>query len=401
MQYSALLNHRFVPQRSGIRLYQWKWKGLLIYLYHNILTPNPYNPVELDDGQRAEIERFLATQPQPAPDAATDSIFAANRHKNLILLVVESLNADVIGHRVSGRSVTPVLDSLIKAPGSISCLSMVTQVSSGASSDGQFMYNTGILPLRGDAVAMLFADNRFPSLARAMGYKDAVEVIVEDGYVWNHNATSSAYGYARLISKIGDGHTLCDHSLVRRSLREIDSLGRPFMMQMVTLSMHYPFDDPGTEHQAWLESPESVMSGRYLMAVNAFDRTLGEFIAGLKARDSYDDSVIIIVSDHDQDPEGDSLSRHPIFFMALNTGLSRSIDRAVGQIDVYPTILQIMGRRGYFGGVGQSMLDARNSSSVDAAGKLHGTSGADADKRKRQAWDISEMIIRGNYFASR
>ena len=110
-------------------------------------------------------------------------------------------------------------------------------------------------------------------------------------------------------------------------------------------------------------------------------------------------TVIIIASDHHIGVlKNGAKETYPIAFIALNTGMTKKIDRPVGQIDVFPTVLQIMNRSREWEGLGMSMLDERNASSINASGVLIGTSGKHIDSMKREAWEISDLIIRGNYF---
>ena len=60
----------------------------------------------LSEADRKEVEGFLATQPQ-----YTDNVYG-QPGKNLILIIVESLNAWAIDLKLNGREVTPVLDKL-------------------------------------------------------------------------------------------------------------------------------------------------------------------------------------------------------------------------------------------------------------------------------------------------
>lgn len=137
----------------------------------------------------------------------------------------------------------------------------------------------------------------------------------------------------------------------------------------------------------------------YYRMTNYFDTQLGIFLDRLKSSGIYDRSVIIIASDHNVPLHGESeIGGAPIVFVALNTGLTKSIDRIVGQIDVFPTIIDIMGG-GDWRGVGLSMLLDNNSSAVDATGKLYGHSTPEIDRYKADAWQISDLIIRSNYFA--
>lgn len=396
--FASEIKKRFVPERNSSRLAQWYSRELIFYLYHQACTSASMSAISLDDEAKAEIAQFVESIPRRS--MAEDSVFALNKDKNLILIIVESLNADAIGNSISGLRITPTLDSLIESEGTVSCLKMIPQISDGSSSDGQFIYNTGLLPLRGDAVAMSFAGNSFPGLPFALGREEAsAEVIFESADVWNHSRTSEAYGYGRLVDNLdADGRTM-DESVFECGLSLMDSLPRPFLAELVSLSMHYPYNDPNVQTPLELRSDNRDMGLRYLASLHAFDKALAEFLNRLKSRGLYDDSVIFIVSDHDNEPSGEPI-RHDIVFIAANTGATLKVERPVGQIDVYPTILEIMGHDTDWKGLGVSILDANNSSSVGADGTFFGASGKVVDSLKARAWDISELIIRGDWFAT-
>ena len=84
-----------------------------------------------------------------------DSIAEKNLKKNLILIVVESLNTELLGAEIEGRPVMPVLDSLANANGTLLARQVVPQIRDGGSGDGQMMINTGQLPLRAGSAAIL------------------------------------------------------------------------------------------------------------------------------------------------------------------------------------------------------------------------------------------------------
>ena len=75
-------------------------------------------------------------------------------------------------------------------------------------------------------------------------------------------------------------------------------------------------------------------------------------------------------------------------------------DRIVGQIDVMPTILDVMGVDGYpYPGLGHSLVaEPRHQGAIDAFGNVYG----DIDDRTRsaleEAWQLSALMIEGAYF---
>ena len=66
----------------------------------------------LTQGEIQEI-RELLKRSYDIDDVFTDSVTSNNRGKNLVFIVVESLNSSALGHSADGVRMTPVLDSII------------------------------------------------------------------------------------------------------------------------------------------------------------------------------------------------------------------------------------------------------------------------------------------------
>ena len=260
------------------------------------------------------------------------------------------------------------------------------------------MYNTGLLPISYGSAAMLFADNDYSGQTLTRHFASSVDFIVENGSVWNHRATTKAYGYDRLVEQINVDATPIDSTLFAVAADTIQNLARPFMAEIISLGMHFPFVDKNLASPGWLGNAavSDTHLHNYYKAVYGFDAALGEFLVKIKSEDLYGNSVIVLVSDHDL-AVGSRKSDGRIAFIALNTGLTRHIARTVGQIDVYPAIVEIMGFDGWHG-LGLSLLDERNSSAVLYDGTLIGTSGSVIDSLKHRAWPVSDLIVRSDYF---
>ena len=119
---------------------------------------------------------------------------------------------------------------------------------------------------------------------------------------------------------------------------------------------------------------------------NYFDRELGRFLSRLGQAGILDNTVVVIASDHtknlvsnDDRPTADTTDR--CLFMALNTGVTARIGRHVGQIVVFPTSLDIMGRLGdaRWTGLGRSMFGQPAPEPVGSSA-------------------TTDLIIRGDYF---
>lgn len=384
-------------------------QGLTVFTLSQVKSALSDKHITLTRHELQSIQSFLANHTNRHADALT-----RNKDKNLIFIIVESLNANYIGTIAGGRSVTHVLDSLLNTPGTVSSLNMISQTAEGGSSDGQMIYNTGLLPIKSGAASILYGDNAFPSIARALNDRVSVEVMPEHRSVWNHATTSVSYGYSGLFDSSdieSAGHNIAergaDGALFDFASAITDTISQPFMLTIPTISMHFPFRNPGVPAMPFIDASIPESSRRdYLNALNYFDTELGRFLYSLHEKGLYDNSIIVIASDHDMNVENPDLwmdqhTTNPIAFIALNTGIDRRISRITAQADVFPTILHIMGigTDSYaWHGIGTSMLDdAHPGGAIDSTGRLHG----DHSPALEQQWEISDLIIRSNYFSGR
>lgn len=353
----------------------------------------------LDRNERSRIDSYWEQQRQ-LPRAAAR--FSANRSKNLIFIIVESLASDAIGAEIAGVAVAPTLDSLASDSTAIVFRRMQAQVNHGRSSDGQFIYNTGLLPLRNNVVAKRFPSANYPSIAKALGYKHSSEVVGEKPTFYNHSITNLSYGYSGFVP--AQDAWLSDKQILDNAITEIDRLRQPFYCEITTLDTHDPYN-----HK--IPSPTAISSAEgydprdlnYFEQIHIFDGLLADFLAKLKARGLYDNSVIVIASDHE--PRRTALSEDgpissDIFLLILNSGLSEGLksNRIVGQVDVMPTILDVMGVEGYkYPGLGHSLLgEPDHFGAVDAFGSVYGQPADSA--RLEEAWQVSSLMIEGGYF---
>lgn len=362
---------------------------------------------DLTERDRKTIENFITSSAEFP--ALADSIIEKNQSKNIILILVESLNAKAIHKMVGGKPVAPTLCSLIDAEGSISALNIVSQVDAGGSGDGQLITNTGLHPLSYFSVPIaLGSTNSFPGLPRVLGREDNVVVFADNCQAWNERPTFTSYGfphiycntdYPELVTRFGgDGAMLNFASTIIPNLRE------PFFLELLTVSMHAPFDDanipaerlPRLSCKGYENDPASL---KYLRMLNYFDSELGLFIDRLKKAKLYDNTLLIIASDHSQELINFGEPKSPMALIITNCGITNKIDRTVGQVDIYPTILNLTGTIGpkNYRGMGSSMLDPDLNAALTPSGYIEGDESAD-EKRLINAQKISEIIHRTNYF---
>lgn len=364
----------------------------------------------LDEEQVKQVETFLNSQPR-----YTDNTHAPEQQANLVFIIVESLNSWAIHLEIDNRKVAPVLDSLARDGSSIVGLKMKTQVKNGRSSDGVFMYNTGLLPLVDNAVATIRDDAVYPSLPKALDGYDNIYICIDNPRLWNVGQMTANYGYKRFISHPEMRPMLekcrfmaVDSVIFDVAGKEIPGLTPPFLATVTTAGMHSPYNSPGVK-TGWItrSAKYSTPVLNYLERVAALDRELGKFIQLMKDRGCYDNTIFVIASDHTEaidyaangrpalDPEGDNCT-----LIILNApGGGKRLEKPFGQIDVFPTVLDLIGANNYrWKGLGYSLMRHDITSAATSPQDVYPKTETPLAQRQMAAWNISRLLILSRYF---
>lgn len=335
--------------------------------------------------------------------------------KNLILILVESLHSWPIGMNIDGIEITPHINQLLKQDKTIYFSKEMPQVKDGRSSDAQLIINTGILPLATGAVSACYAANTFPSLPAALkekGYTTA-SFLWDDKNYWNQEAMSRAYQFECLYDRLRDSERFeeADEQLFAKALPLLLKLPQPFYAQIVTMSSHDPWIRP--PHMKTLLDGIEIKNEdvrNYMVILQYVDQCIWKFVTQLKEEGIYDNSVIVITGDHDALPfneyEGrEELKGEDCFvpFIILNSPLSSEhTDKVIGQVDIYPSLLDLMGCTDYsFTGLGESVFSDEISdfATYRTGISAGGVNVSDSVKRHREeCWRLSDIILRMNYF---
>lgn len=232
----------------------------------------------------------------------------ALKGKNLIIIQMESLQNFMINLKIDGQEVTPNLNELVQENTYFS--HFYHQVGQGNTSDAEFVVNTSFyVPPEGAAVQN-YVDKELPSLPRLLkneGYDTATfhTNVVE---FWNRGELYSSLGFDHYYDKsfFGEEDTVffgaSDHILYQKTaekLEEMDQGANPFYAQVISMSAHHPFTLP--EEKMTLPLPErydDTFVGNYIRAQHYADTELGTFIADLKERGIWDNSVVVLYGDH-------------------------------------------------------------------------------------------------------
>jgi phosphoglycerol transferase MdoB-like AlkP superfamily enzyme len=274
---------------------------------------------------------------------------AKPRQYNLIILTVESLSSEFLEMSKNGAPLTPNLNALEK--------------------DGLVftnLYATGTRTVRGlEAIALSVPpipgqsiikrphnENLFSigTVLAANGY-DLKFIYGGRGYFDNMNYFFANNGF-QTIDQTDFGRSeihfknawgVCDEDLYTRVLREADISSRqrkPFCSIVMTTSNHRPFTYPQT-----IDIPSG--SGR-LGAVKYTDYAIGEFLKQAEQKPWFDDTYFVIIADHCASSAGKTdlpVNKYhiPLIIYAPKLVQAAHIDKLASQIDVAPTLLDLLG----------------------------------------------------------
>jgi lipoteichoic acid synthase len=257
---------------------------------------------EVGPGDRALVDTYLAESRRRA--AVPTPLTGIAQGKNVILVAVESLQSFPIGLQIEGRAVAPNLDALARR--SMHYAAFYGQTWEGSTSDGVFTSLQSLHPLPAGAVATTYPTNRYralPALLAERGYV-TVSAVADFGDLWNMRQLESHLGFQHMLFRENFerrdviGMAISDGEFFRQMLPRLEALPRPFLLHLLTCSMHLPFDLPDRYRTLGVGEFEGTPLGKYLQAVHYFDSVFGELLERLESDGLLDQSVLVVYGDH-------------------------------------------------------------------------------------------------------
>ena len=320
----------------------------------------------------------------PAPDTTTP------RRKNLVLIIVESLESWVIGAEIQGQEITPCLN--LEAGDSTSWYApkVFSQAGEGRSIDGQLLMTTGIYPTVNPVFSYGYPDSSYPSLAKELKKacrSSSYLLSATEATCWNQAKMADSFGFDRQMHSdswkdkaeyfdyewdkaLSDGCVL-EQITDKMKSGEIWPEGETAFLEILTVSTHYPFYIPDNKKGINVKWPAPNDLPEYCTAVSYTDRVLGKLISYIKSRPDWSETMVVIVGDHQgldhsrkeiREFEGGKYaslvsSEGFVPMIVLNAPVPGRRNEVMGQIDVYSTILDQMGITPVWPGMGFSALD--------------------------------------------
>ena len=381
----------------------------------------------ITEADRAAIEQWLGERP---PLHALDSVAA---RPNCVFILCESLESWVIGLTVEGQEITPNLNRLLQDSGTLYAPRVLSQVKGGRSIDGQLILLSGLLPINNGTYSAQYQYNTYFTIPKAMRERyDARSYLltVDKPSTWNQGQVAQAFGIDTILDytdftldeSFGTHRRVADRSFLRQAAAKIAAGkvwkdGEHAFIQLVTYSGHHPFVLPEELRELHFSAAIPTIMADYMALAHYTDSAIGEFVGYLQTLPQYGETLVVITGDHEglADARADLLrskaaqgvvSSEPCTpLIVLNSPVaSVHYDEAMGQVDVYPTLLQLLDLTDYpWHGLGQSILDAdKTPAAALPTLQIVGDSVTESTRRHLQsAFDISDKIIRFDYLRPR
>ena len=369
------------------------WSSFHRGSFRQLFIPSIYqyfSTKELSEEQIRSIETEYQNH-QERVSKSTEKV----KDKNLILIIVESYLSVTSDLLVDGKEVTPFLNSL-KRDSTIYYNGQVTpNITIGESSDGQFLYMTGILPLRSEVTVTKAKYTELPGLPKVLKQEGIIKetqmIIPTLPSMWEQERMCEKYGFDHLYSSAdyqnGRFWYLSDRQIFEYALEKNKSCQKPFLSVILTMTMHQPYSEPKDSTFIVKDHSLTEKYRNYLSTCHYTDQQIKWYFEQLKKTGLYDNSIIVIMADHHAHPSlfdmnKDDLSISiPLYIVNGKMNNCSGWQGKCNQLDVYTTLLDIFGTQSAWKGFGHTLITNDYHDSI-----------------KPELWQISEQITLGNYF---
>ena len=282
------------------------------------------------------------------PTLHTNQATGQQNNLNLIVVVEESLGAQFVGS-LGGKPLTPSIDSYRDKSWFFTDL----YATGTRSARGLEAITTGFLPSPARAVLKLpKAQKNFYTIAQTLAEQGYQNTFIYGGesHFDNMKGFFLANGFHRSIDQndyenpqfLGNWG-VSDEDLFNRAYQEISSpTEQPQFTLIFTSSNHTPFEFPDNKIKLYDKEKNTVNN-----AVKYADYALGKFLGQLEQGGHLENSIVMVVADHDARVMGEALvpvNRFHIPGFILGQGVKHKVDQTlVSQIDLAPTLLSLLG----------------------------------------------------------
>lgn len=294
------------------------------------------------------------------PEALTSAEPTATAGKNLVMIFLEGFEK-IYTDEALFPGLTPTLHELNTQGWRLSNMQQVPESEWTMGGLVSSLCGTPLLyesSLSGNEVMfsqLLDKATCLPDVLESAGYKQvfmggASLAFAGKGDFLREHGYDMALGRTRLRNELEDtdyigGWGLFDDSLFSLALEQFHDLadnGQPFNLTLLTVDTHHPIGEPSASC-----SPYPIIDNSILHAVHCTDYLLGNFIEQIEQHPAYDDTLVVLVSDH-LAMRNNAFSLFPrnyerrLYFNVLNTGEAAEVKKFATPMDLPPTLLSFL-----------------------------------------------------------
>lgn len=307
-----------------------------------------------------------------------DFVAMQNEKLNIIIFVMESWAGDT--YLIDNGKATPFFNKLMK--------------------NGKYFkrfFSSGQRTIQGiqaivGSIPNVVYDDILGSPIEQHSLRQLGSILKESGYqtIFIHGARAGSMGfeaYSKLagfdkyvskedfdLSQVQEDGTwgIFDHYVFERANDEFVKIKKPFLGVIVSLSSHAPYTLPSKEFEYYNSSVENY---KFLNSLKYSDWSLEQFFTKAERSDYFKNTIFIITADHTEGRREKNLyeSFHiPCLLYSPNhigSGIENSIH---SQLDILPTILDILKIEAVHSSFGKSMLSSCNGFAFFSTGNLFG-----------------------------
>ncbi len=284
--------------------------------------------------------------------------------KNVVLISVESLSAEYLGTYGNKQNLTPYLDKLAGES-----LVFDKLFATGTRTvRGLDALSIAVPPIPGQAIVHRPNSDHLATIGELLRAQNYETFFIYGGYgVFDSMNTYFRSNDYKVVDRTDfDAKTIQsenvwgvdDESLFNNSIAIFDEnvkTQKPFFAHIMTTSNHRPYTFP----EGKIDLPQGSREG----AVKYTDYAIGKFIENSKSKPWFKDTVFVIVADHCASVAGKTklpVAKYhiPLFFYAPDLLPAGHYNRVASQIDIVPTLLDVLGTKGGEHFYGQSLFKA-------------------------------------------
>lgn len=371
----------------------------------------------IDTGYAFEEYKPITTSNENAFEKLINKTHVENEYtniakgRNLILVQCESMQ-DTFTNKTynNGKTeyvITPTVNELITKD-SLYFDNCFAQIGWGNTSDAEFIVNNSFYPLAMQSIYQRCTDNYFyglPKILKANGYSTNVY----HGYVkdmWNRDKFYPVEGFDTYYHSenfptsqfIGFG--IADREFFKQTTSYMKKNTNDLRFDFViTLSSHTPYNtSPAMSDIVLKQSDKDSLFGKYIINMNYLDSAIDVLIKELKTKELYDNSIIVFYGDHHglnlSDPDNyskmtsylgkpysyDEMLNVPLIIHIPGLGKAETISTTCGQMDIMPTVLNMLGIENNTIYFGEDIMSIPEDSNRAIGGTTYMQAGSFIDK---------------------